>query len=251
MKNTKGLWYKKMLVSFAQSSTHIDSSIKTIVEQIIPKLKKTDSMIDIGAGIGAMTKRLKPFFKEVTALDVNPEVKSRLLDEGFKVEIGDLLEFKTAKKFDLVICSHVLYLMDEDRIRKSINKLFSLIDEGGYCFIALTAPRGCSHPFLLKYNADYINSMKVVDVLKKEKISFQIIEPVPNRFRTQDKLEMKDILKFSLIANCSSSLNEQQIDNLVEKEVEKSKTPSGYEYAQQDDYIIINGQEETRIKAKL
>ena len=252
MKNTKGLWYKKMLISFAQTSTHVDSSVNAIIEHIIPKLKSAHSVIDIGAGIGVMTQKLKPFFKEITVLDINPEVKSHLLAEGFTVEIGDLLEFKTTKKFDLVICSHVLYLMDEDKIKRSIHKLSSLINEGGYCFIALTAPRGYSHPFLIKYNPNYINSKKILDILEKEKIPFQIIEPVPNQFKTKDRAEMSNLLKFSLIANCSSTLNSQQVDKLVEEYVEKSKTDSGYyDYAQQDDYIVINNPVETRMKAKL
>jgi SAM-dependent methyltransferase len=243
--------YKEALGILAESSEHITLIAQVIKEKILPQLANKHSMLDVGAGIGVLTQHLECDFKEITVLDINTEVEKELSSHHYDVKICDFFEFKTEKKYDFVLCSHVMYHFDERQMKDFINKLQSLVNPGGYCFIALIAPRGKNHQFHVKFNPDYLNSTQIIRILEQEKVSFDRIEAAaPHHLKTNTVYEMRSLLKFFLIENClrknSSSLQSEEtekINKVIEEEVTNYQIPGSdkCDYEQEDDYFVIPG----------
>jgi SAM-dependent methyltransferase len=243
--------YKEALGILANSSQHIPLIAQAIKQHVLPKITKKHSMIDVGAGIGILTHHFKSDFDEITVLDINPAVEVDLKVHPYKVEICDFFKYETDKKYDFVLCSHVMYHFDEQQMKDFIIKLQSLVSPGGYCFIALIAPRGKNHLFHEKFKPDYVNSQQITKILEKEGVLFDRIEAAsPHHLITDDPAMMRSLLKFFLIENClrqaSSSLPDEQIkliNILLDEEVAKAKLPDSnvHDFEQEDDYFLIRG----------
>jgi 2-polyprenyl-3-methyl-5-hydroxy-6-metoxy-1,4-benzoquinol methylase len=250
--------YKEALGILADCSEHITLIADAIKQQIIPKLATRQSMIDVGAGMGILTKHLLAHFDKVTVLDINPEVENDLRSHKsshkyphkYDVEICDFFKYETDKKYDFVLCSHVMYHFSEAQMKTFIDKLQALVKPGGYCFIALIAPRGKNHDFHIKFNADYVNSHQIIRVLEKDEVKFEKIKAIqPHHLKTKNDYAMRSLLKFFLIENCltkaSSLLQADEvkiIDEIIDAEVNKAKLPDSgeYDFEQEDDYIVIH-----------
>ncbi len=241
--------YKEALGILADSSQHIPLIAQAVKQHILPKIANKHSMIDVGAGIGILTHHFKADFKEITVLDINPAVEEDLKVHPYKVEICDFFKYETDKKFDFVLCSHVMYHFDEQQMKDFIIKLQSLVNPGGYCFIALIAPRGKNHLFHIKFRPDYVNSQQIAKILESEGVAFdRIAAASPHHLITQDPGKMRSLLKFFLIENClrqtSSSLQVEQIqliNTLLDEEVAKARLPDSnvHDFEQEDDYFLI------------
>jgi SAM-dependent methyltransferase len=240
--------YKEALSILASSSEHINLIVQAIKEQILPNLANKNSMIDVGAGMGVLTSYLESEFKNITVVDINPKVKKELQLRPYEVVIANFLEYVTDNKFDFVLCTHVMYHYNEQQMREFILKLLSLVNTGGYCFIALIAPRGKNHQFHTKFNENYVNSTQIINILDKEKIDYKRINATPHQLHTHNAYAMRSLLKFFLIENCltkpSSSLHEEELQNIntiIDKEIKNSKIAGSedYEFEQEDDYFII------------
>jgi SAM-dependent methyltransferase len=242
--------YKEALGILADSSQHIVLIAQAIKSKIIPKLVNKHSMIDVGAGMGILTQHLETEFQEITVLDINPEVEKDLRSHNYDVKICDFFKFETDKKFDFVLCSHVMYHLDETQMKTFIDKLYSLVNPGGYCFIALIGPYGNNHDFHIKFNPDYVNSQQIIRILEKHHVEFERIEAIPHHITTSSNGKMRSLLKFFLVENClrkSSALinagEEKRMDEVLDAEVQKSKVPDSdnYDISQRDDYLVLQG----------
>jgi 2-polyprenyl-3-methyl-5-hydroxy-6-metoxy-1,4-benzoquinol methylase len=241
--------YKEALGILANSSQHIELIAQAIKQKILPRLTKRNSLLDVGAGIGILTQRLESEFNEITVLDINPEVEKDLRSHShYDVKICDFFTFETDKKYDFVLCSHVMYHFDEAQMKTFIDKMQSLVNPGGCCFIALIAPRGKNHLFHIKFNANYVNSNQIINVLLRDNVSFDRLEAAaPHHLQTKTECEMRSLLKFFLIENClrkrSSAIqpDEHLQMNLILDEVVKGSQVASeeFDFEQEDDYFVI------------
>jgi len=246
MLSSSSLEYKEALGILADSTLYVDHITDAISRQIIPRLSQTNTMIDVGAGMGILAYRLKNKFKEVTVVDVNPEVEKELKSLNFNVEICNFLDFRPERKYDFVLCSHVMYHYNSAEMKLFIDKLLSLVNPGGYCFIALIAPRGRNHVFHLQYNPNYVSSQQIISILDDEKIPYERIQAMAYPLISKDMHTMKSLLKFFLIENCQSNRSDllpadeiDKIDRLSFSEAVKCKSGDGYAFEQEDDYMVI------------
>lgn len=248
MITSRGDVYKEALGILANASDHIEHTVALIMEKIIPDLKNTDSMLDVGAGIGTMTAHFKHVFREISVVDVNPEIRPELEVQFQHVFIGDFLEYEPEKKFDFVLCSHVLYNLPREKLAAFIEKLRSLVAPGGFCLIELIAPRGENHRFHQSYDPAYSNSAHVFSLLDEAGIRYQNYSMPPNHFRVAKREQMHSLLKFFLFENCPAvkkSLNDTDaaaaLDNKIADEVQLTALAdeSGYDYQQEDDAILL------------
>jgi len=97
-----------------KNKLRIDDLIK-----IIPKNRT--SLLDIGAGNGDITLRLKPYFKFITALDLEkPDINS----ERIVAAEGDVTQLVYPDNcFDVVVCAEVLEHIASEKLKKACGEI--------------------------------------------------------------------------------------------------------------------------------
>lgn len=103
----------------------------------IDELWKGESMLDLGAGDGEVTKNMAPYFQKVYATETSRPMVKRLLDKGYS--ILDVSSWDNGSvKFDLISCLNLL-----DRCDKPISVLHSMkkvLKPGGHVIVAVVLP---------------------------------------------------------------------------------------------------------------
>lgn len=246
MLNNSFVEYKDAIQILETTSKHISLVVDIIKKEVLPNLVHRQKFLDVGAGAGKLTKILQKEFIETTAVEVNPELKSCYDNTGIKLYNSDFMQTQFAHKFDLVLCCHVLYHLNHDAMTAFIEKLLSLVNTDGFCFIVLMAPRGQNHQFHEVFNPHYISSQQVIDILNQKHIQYKKIA-VSNSFTTDSFSKMKNLLKFFTIEDClmkpadALSLKEiQNIETIVEQQTKECDITNSYELKQEEDYFIIS-----------
>ncbi len=80
--------------------------------------------------------------------------------EGRNTEFIGLPFQKTdlSRKYDLVLCSHMLYHVEVREWPSFIKKLRGLLNPGGLLMINMMAQRGKHHEFCIQFNRNYRSS---------------------------------------------------------------------------------------------
>lgn len=237
--------YKTALDILANTTQHIQFVTDLVHQEILPKLKTPRSLIDVGAGAGVLTARLKNDFQKITVVEVNPELKDILSQFNYDVQIGDFFSLPIRELYDLVLCIHVMYHYDKNQSAEFIQRLLNVTQKNGFCLIVMMAPRGQNHRFHQEFNPDYINSQITLDILDQLKIPYQKIQ-MKNHFTAKNFDQMFNLLKFFAIEDCLdkpsdkiSSAEMQKIDETVKRQTEECKQDDKYIVEQEEDYIII------------
>lgn len=98
--------------------------------------KVGQSVIDIGAGDGAVTSTFKTFFDEVYATETSGQMRRRLDEKG--IVVVDEINWHTTRKFDVVTCLNVI-----DRCDMPISLLNSIkeaLADKGLLILAMVLP---------------------------------------------------------------------------------------------------------------
>lgn len=237
--------YKEAIGILENTSKHVSLVTETIRNEILPKLGQRHRLLDVGAGAGGITKRLQDGFNETIAVEINPELKEIYSQSKIKLHNCDFMQAEIEGTFDLVLCSHVMYHMNQSEMSLFIDKLLSLVSPGGYCFIALMAPRGQNHRFHNEFNPNYINSNKIIDFLNDRKIRHERIE-VHNSFTADNISSMRNLLRFFAIEDCQTKATKdfdseeiKQIESKVERQTDECRANNGFELQQEEDYFIV------------
>nr|XP_018898731.1 PREDICTED: methyltransferase-like protein 9 [Bemisia tabaci] len=96
---------------------------------------KFGSLLDIGAGDGATTERMAPFFEQVSTTEISPPMRWALAKKQFRVlELTDW----AGHKFDVVTCLNVLDRCDSPL--SLLEQMKRALNPGGVLIIALVLP---------------------------------------------------------------------------------------------------------------
>ncbi len=136
--------YKRQLDLFARSSTEKGIELLKIGE-IIAGLGKRERFLDIGAGGGDLTIPISQAFGETVIVEPN-EKQGAMFRRRYPYvricnELWEDADFG-AQRFDLILCSHVLYYIEEDKWLPAIDKMYRHLEEGGVIAIVLQSPVG-------------------------------------------------------------------------------------------------------------
>ena len=115
-------------------------------ESVLPRLSKTEALLDVGAGPGLITSPLSAHFGHIGIVEPDPvyclEAVKVVLEPGKLVtayngtwEAGRFGE----GQFDLIVCAHVLYFVDPESWGDFIQKMVPHIAPGGRLAIVLVA----------------------------------------------------------------------------------------------------------------
>lgn len=113
-----------------------DREEEEILELFLKMKGNRSSILDAGCGTGRLISKYKDYFKEITAVESDPSrfEKSMNLIESLKLEskinfqLCKIQDLDEDKKFDTIICSHVLQhisTMDCENIVKKFSKIIN------------------------------------------------------------------------------------------------------------------------------
>ena len=136
--------YQRQLALFVRCST--EKGIELVkVGEIIAGLPRRRCFLDIGAGGGDLTIPISQSFAETTIVEPNEKQASFLKrrcphfkiynDFWEKVDLG-------SKRYDLILCSHVLYYIEEGHWLTTTEKMYAHLEAGGHIAIVLQSPIG-------------------------------------------------------------------------------------------------------------
>jgi len=95
------------------------------------------SILEVGCAEGVFTKRLAPYGRRITALDISEVALGRARERccdlpSVEFKVFDLLNDGFQEEYDLICASEVLYFLDDlDRIRTARDKLLGALCPGG------------------------------------------------------------------------------------------------------------------------
>lgn len=97
-------------------------------------------ILDIGCGEGYLVKKLIPIADKITALDISKialnRARNRLRDrENIKFTRQDILKYETTERFDLIICSEVLFYLKTEDIHCLAERLTEWLLPNGYLLL--------------------------------------------------------------------------------------------------------------------
>lgn len=237
--------YKIAIGILRDTSKHIALEIDIIKNKILSKLTHRGKLLDVGAGAGDLAKALQNEFDKVVAVEVNTQLKNAYDKTNIELYTCDFMQAELKEKFDLIICSHVMYHLNKSEMSAFIDKLLSLVNPGGYCFITLMAARGQNHRFHAEFNPDYVNSNQIITILNERNIKYERIE-ASNSFTTNNEKNIVNLLEFFAIEDCQREKTQffnpekiKQIKLATERQATECLTENGYELKQEEDYFIV------------
>ncbi|WP_456322200.1 class I SAM-dependent DNA methyltransferase [Hydrogenimonas sp.] len=119
-----------------------------IAHAIVKKIPLEGSMhlLDVGAGTGLLSRRLKPYVKRITAVDNSAGMLRNLAKNTPEIETvqADILKYRAPETFDGIISSMTLHHIEETET--VMKHLRSMLKKGGFIALADLAPeRGDFH----------------------------------------------------------------------------------------------------------
>jgi SAM-dependent methyltransferase len=150
--------YQHQLSLFSECST--EKGIELVkTGMVIETLPRRERFLDIGAGGGHLTIPIAQQFDRTTIVEPNSR-QAELFQRrcpGFRiyndcwmdVDLGD-------ERFDLILCSHVLYYIPEGSWMQTVEKMYRFLSPGGCLVIVMQSPLG--------QVADFFNTFTTYDV---------------------------------------------------------------------------------------
>ena len=111
--------------------------------RVVATLKKYepfDLTIEVGCGEGALTEALCDLCESVEAVDISDMAVSRARKRvkgksNATVRQGDVFTEIFAKRYQLVVCSEVLFYFERLQLPQMTEKLIDLVDDSGYLLL--------------------------------------------------------------------------------------------------------------------
>lgn len=112
------------------------------VMTLVEELGLHGRFIDVGAGNGALTARIAPFFRETVAIEPSGPMRRRLaIRGGADVVVAERLEeHRRSYEADLVLCSHALFHIPPEEWLWCVRRMQGWLRPGGQLVLALQSP---------------------------------------------------------------------------------------------------------------
>lgn len=136
--------YQRQLETFVRCST--EKSIELLkIGEIIAGLPHRRRFLDIGAGGGDLTLPIAQTFAETVIVEPNAEQAAFFRRRSPQIWIHEQPWSEVdlgAERFDLILCSHVLYYIAESDWLPAIEKMYAHLAPKGRIVIVLQSPLG-------------------------------------------------------------------------------------------------------------
>ncbi len=230
--------YLRQLHLFVRSSTEKGSELVKLGESIAA-LPRRRSFLDIGAGGGDLTIPVSQSFEETTIVEPNEKQAHffRRRCSHFQIyneywERVDLAE----KRFDFILCSHVLYYIPEGRWGKTIEKMHAHLAPGGRIALVLQSPIGEVAKFFNQFTRYDVNILELWgDLIRKYGDEAIEVRYFLNEIWTDALDDMVAIALFLLIDRRFKE-REEEIRRYMESH---HKVADGYRMVQDEILLLV------------
>jgi SAM-dependent methyltransferase len=98
--------------------------------------RRYDHILEVGCGEGHMTGALLPLGRTLTGIDISRRAIRRARDRHrhqphLEFIVGDVLAFRSSRRFDLITCSETLYYLNLAQIEQAVRILSDHLAPGG------------------------------------------------------------------------------------------------------------------------
>jgi len=235
----------RILSSTARNPENVE---RVVQERLLPRLPPRPSLLDVGAGPGKVAERLAPHFGSLTLLEPNREQLPELKLEGAKLFHVTLERYASPEKYDLVLCSHVLYHVPFADWGGFIDRLLAFVRPGGACVILLAAPRGQNYQLHRDFTERVLTSEHVLELVRRMQLPHEVVA-IQNSFSAAHFEEMYTLCRFFVLEDCYtaeqlaalSEADRRKLEEKIRVHAECCQLPDGsYRLEQEEDLIILS-----------
>jgi SAM-dependent methyltransferase len=229
--------YQRQLALFTSCST--EKGIELVkVGEVIGGIRHRRRFLDIGAGGGDLTIPISQSFEETSIVEPNQEQAAffRRRCPNFTVhsDFWEKLDLGS-KRFDFILCSHVLYYIEEGKWLTTIDRMYNHLEDGGCIAVVLQSPIGHVADFFNRFTSYDVNILE----LWRELIQRYGDDAVDVRYFLNEiyseKLEDMTTIGLFLLLDQRFKQQEDEIRQYFET---KHKVPGGY-YITQDEILLV------------
>lgn len=194
--------YQRQLQLFTQCSTEKGIELLKIGE-VIARLPDRQRFLDIGAGGGHLTIPVAQQFEKTTIVEPNTKQAERFCRQypAFCVHNGSWTEVTLNDEcFDLILCSHVLYYIQEGAWMSTIKKMYRHLSPDGCIVIVVQAPLGEVAQFFSSFTAYDVPIIELTrDLIEQYGEDAVGLQYFQNEIFTESRDEMVSIGLFLLL----------------------------------------------------
>jgi len=155
--------YQRQLAVFVKSST--EKGIELVrVGETMAGLTHRRHFLDIGAGGGDLTIPISQSFSKTTVVEPNEKQAAYLQRRcpQFTIHQANWEEVYLAHtRFDFILCSHVLYYIEEGHWLSTVQKMYRHLDDRGRIAIVLQSPIGEVARFFNRFTRYDVNVLEL------------------------------------------------------------------------------------------
>ncbi|WNG48664.1 class I SAM-dependent methyltransferase [Archangium minus] len=231
----------------AKTARHHENIGQWVEQNLLSRMPKRPSLLDVGAGPGTVARRLAPHFGSLTLLEPNRNQLSAFEHPGAQLFHTDLEGYQSPEQYDLVLCSHVLYHVPVANWGRFVDRLLARVRPGGYCLIVLGSGRGQNYELHRDFTQTVISSEQLHAVLKEKQLPYEVATTL-NGFSATSFEEMYTLCRFFVFEDCCTpeqlaALSEHEaraLDARIRKHAERCQEADGvYRLTQDEDLILI------------
>lgn len=230
--------FQRQLALFVRCST--EKGIELVkVGEIIAELTQRRRFLDIGAGGGDLTIPISQSFAETTVVEPNEKQASYFKrrcphfnvynDFWEEVDLG-------SKRYDLILCSHVLYYIEEGQWLATIEKMYAHLEDGGRIAIVIQSPIGEVADFFNQFTQYDVNILELWrDLIRRYGDDAIEVRYFMNEIYTETLEDMVTIGLFLLIDR-----RFKQYENEIRQYLEAHhKVAGGYRIVQDEITLVV------------
>ncbi|WP_223645664.1 bifunctional 2-polyprenyl-6-hydroxyphenol methylase/3-demethylubiquinol 3-O-methyltransferase UbiG [Corallococcus sp. EGB] len=231
----------------AAAARHPRNIHQLVTERLLPGFSAHPTLLDVGAGAGKVAERLAPHFASLTLLEPHPEQSAGFHHEKAKVLPVTLERYDAQDRYDLVVCSHVLYHVAVSEWGGFIDRLLGFVRPGGACLIVMAASRGPTHAMCREFSSTLYFSEHVVTELQRKQLRHEAVATMSG-FAAKTFEEMHTLCRFLVLEGCFTAAQlaamspeeARQLDARIRVHAERCLQPDGtYRLEQDEDVILI------------
>lgn len=230
----------------AASARHPENIQQVVEERILPRLPKQPTLLDVGAGSGKVAERLAPHFSSLTLLEPNQNQIAGFKHEKAKILLEPLEHYHSPERYELVVCSHVLYHVPLSEWGAFIDRLLSFVRPGGACVIVMAAARGPTYELCRDFSETMLFGEQLPTTMRHKRLPHEVL-PTMSGFVARTFEEMYTLCRFFVLEGCFTAeqlaaLSENEVRTLdarIRVHAERCRGEDGVYRLEQDEDLIL------------